>query len=344
MEGIELKSALGVMTLLGIKGIGRTTALNLIGKFETLGDAMNAGVEGMKGLATEPIRRTIAEGGNVVREAAARAADELAKANDIGATVLTPFDHAYPVRLSTIKDMPLVLYTSGDLNLLDRSVACVGTREPTQFGAAVASRLTTMLGEAGWTIVSGLARGVDSICHEAALACGAPTVAILGSGIDTYSSDAAYRLVSRIVEAGGVVMTEQPLGKPADPASLIKRNRLQTGSSVATFFMQADMESGTMHSVRYALLQGRPIFAPGIPANFAGEPLNQAAMCMTRMAAAQFGQAIEAKEEIMDAISRLDRPHVAYEIAGRDRYPEVLATIEAALQAEPCLDQAFALA
>lgn len=334
MNDVSLKSAKGIIALLGIKGLGPATALKLIGKFGTLSEVMNSDADSLKGLATEPIRRILTEGGLPVDEAVRKATDEIAKAEELGATVMSVFEEAYPKRLLGIPDRPLVIYTSGDLSLLDRSVACVGAREPTQFGVAVAHRLSSMLGEAGWTIVSGLARGVDAISHEAALACGAQTAAILGSGIDTYSSDAALALATRIVDAGGIIISEQPLGREADPSTLIRRNRIQTGVSAATFFMQANMESGTMHSVRYALLQGRPIYAPGVPAAFADEPLNQAAMCMTRMSAAQFGEAIEAKENVREAIERLERPNVAFEIAGKDRYPEVLAELEALLALE----------
>lgn len=333
MHGVELRSARGIMTLLGVKGLGPVTAMKLADRFSTLGEAAEAGHEGLKGLATEPVRRLLADGGPALAEAVAKADDELGRAAEIGAVVLSVFDEAYPRRLKDIPDRPLVIYTSGDLSLLDRSVACVGSREPTRFGATVAERLATMLGEAGWTIVSGLARGIDAACHEAALACGAPTAAILGSGIDVYASDAAFSLASRIVDAGGLIVTEQPLGREADPASLIRRNRIQTGVSAATFFMQANMESGTMHSVRYALLQGRPVYAPGVPAAFAGEPLNHAAMCMTRMDPLQFGRAIDAKPAVMEAIERMGRSRIAIEVAGRDSYPEILAQLDALVAA-----------
>lgn len=332
MENVSLRSAEGLIALMGIKGLGPATAVKLAGRFRSLSEILGSAPDDLKGLATEPIRRVLVEGGNQVTDAFGRALGEVARAEDMGARVLSAFDDGYPQRLAGIPDRPLVIYTSGDLSLLDRSVACVGTREPTQFGAAVAQRLTTMLGEAGWTIVSGLARGVDAICHEAALACGAPTAAVLGSGIDTYSSEAALRLAERIAEAGGLVISEQPLGREADPSSLIRRNRIQSGVSAATFFMQAGMESGTMHTVRYALLQGRPIFAPGIPAAFAGEELNQAAMCLTRMAAPQFGMAIDAKESVMEAIGKLDRENVAFEISGKDSYPDILRKLDGLIE------------
>jgi len=332
MENVSLRSAEGLIALMGIRSLGPATAVKLAGRFGAMSEILGSSPDDLKGLATEPIRRLLVEGGPAVADAFGRAADEIARAQDMGATVMSAFDDEYPKRLAGIPDRPLVIYTSGDLTLLDRSVACVGTREPTAFGAAVSQRLTTMLGEAGWTIVSGLARGVDAICHEAALACGAPTAAVLGSGVDVYSSEAAFNLAGRIVEAGGVIISEQPLGRQADSSSLIRRNRIQCGVSAATFFMQAGMESGTMHTVRYALLQGRPIFAPGIPASYASEELNQAAMCMTRMAASDFATAIDAKESVMEAVGRLDRENAAIEISGKDSYPDVLRHLEGLLE------------
>lgn len=334
MEDLKLKSALGIMSLMGIKGLGPATVQKLLGRFDTLGQILASSPDDLKGLATEPNRRVLTEGGPVVQAAIAKAQAEVAEAEDFGARVLSVFDEDYPRRLMSVQDRPLIIYTSGDLSLLDRSVACVGTRAPSDFGIAVTERVTATLADAGWCIVSGLARGVDAIAHEVALKHGAPTAAILGSGIDTYNSNAARDLAIRIDDAGGLIITEQPLGREADPASLIRRNRIQAGSSLATFFMQADVESGTMHSVRYALLQGRPIFAPAVPDAYANEDLNQAAMCMTRMHPQQFGAMLEAKDSVQQAIADLDRETVAFEITGKASYPAILADLEQRLEKE----------
>jgi len=332
MENIRLKTAQGILTLLGIKGLGPATALKLAGKFETMGQILNSSADDLKGLANEPIRRILTEGGPEVAAAVRRANDEIGRAEEIGATVISAFDDQYPRRLASVSDKPLVLYTSGDLSLLEKSVACVGTRNPTEFGSVVSRKVTSALGEFGWTIVSGLARGVDSICHNAALACDTPTAAVLGSGIDKYASNAAYELVTRIVEAGGIVVTEQPMGREADPSTLIRRNRIQTGVSAATVFMQADLESGTMHSVKYALLQGRPIYAPEVPAAFADEPLNRAASALTRMNPVDFGKLINANAALEEALSRLGRRTVATAITGREFYPIMISQLEDMLE------------
>jgi DNA processing protein len=340
MDDIQLKSALGIKTLLGIKGLGPTTMNKILDKFETLGDVVNSTEEILKGVATAPVRRILLEGRDAVLQAIDNAEGELFDAREMGAVIFSIYDDGYPKRLASSPDAPLVIYTSGDMNLLDRSVACIGTRSPTEFGAAVSRRVTATLAEDGWTIVSGLARGVDSIAHNIALDVKSPTAAIIGSGIDVYSSDSAFSLVERIVQSGGVVITEQSLGKEHDPSSLIRRNRIQTGVSAATFFMQGDMESGSMHAVRYALLQGRPIYVPGIPETFKSETLNHAAINMARMPARDFGRLIAAKDSIMDAIENLQRDNVGIEIAGRDYYPQMLADLDMLVANETALSSA----
>lgn len=337
MDDIQLKSALGIKTLLGIKGLGPTTMNKILENFVTLGDVVNSSEEILKGVATAPVRKVLLEGRDAVLQAIDRAEGELFDAREMGAVVFSIFDVGYPKRLASAPDAPLVIYTSGDLSLLDRSVACIGTRNPTDFGKAVSQRVTATLAEDGWTIVSGLARGVDSIAHNVALDLKTPTAAIVGSGIDVYSSDAAFSLVERIVQSGGVVLTEQPLGKDHDPSTLIRRNRIQTGVSAATFFMQGDMDSGSMHAVRYALLQGRPIYVPGIPESFKTETLNHAAINMARMPAKDFGRLIAAKDSIMEAIDNLQREHVGIEIMGRDYYPQMLADLDMLVSGENSL-------
>lgn len=334
MEDIQLKSALGIKTLLGVKGLGPTTMNKILDRFSTLGDVLNSSEEILKSVANAPVRKLLLEEPDVVLKAVETAESELFSAREFDINVYSIFDDGYPKRLASAPDAPLIIYTSGDLSLLDRSVACIGTRNPTDFGAAVARRVTATLGEAGWTIVSGLARGVDSIAHNVALDMKVPTTAILGSGLDTFSSDAAYDLAKRIVDAGGVFISEQSLGKAHDPASLIRRNRIQTGVSLATFFMQGDMDGGSMHAVRYALLQDRPIYVPGIPEAFKGEPQNHAAINLARMSPNDFGRLIVAKDSVMEAIDNLQRDHIGIEITGRDYYPQMLADLDLILANE----------
>ena len=331
MREIRTGSALGLMSIMGLHGVGPATAFKLACAFRTFDEMLSAPAEAFKGVATEPNRKLLTNEIGALSRSVDTARAEIAKAEELGASVISLFDPEYPARLAGVQDRPLVLYVSGDLSILDRSVACVGTRNPSEFGEIVAGRMSCALAEAGWNIVSGLANGIDAIAHEAALRSGAKTVAVIGSGIDTYQSRSSIEMLERILEEGGAVLTEQPLGRRADPASLVRRNRIQTGVSVATFVMQCDLESGTMHTVRYALHQGRPVLAPMVPDRFASEPANQGTVTMLRFTGPELAEhLVPAPSKQLRKILEeefADRP-VARGIAGKDAYPEILRDLE----------------
>ena len=177
---------------------------------------------------------------------------------------LTLSDERYPDRLRNLPDPPPLLYVRGDVELLarERLVAVIGTREPTVFGISAAQELTGALADGGWGIVSGLAKGIDTIAHRTALEHGAPTIAVMGGGLDRVYPAENKGLAAQIVEEGGALISEQPFGEQARPQHLIARDRLQSGLSVAVVVAQSGVRSGTMHTVRFAAAQGRPVFCP----------------------------------------------------------------------------------
>ena len=177
---------------------------------------------------------------------------------------LTPSDEHYPDRLRNLSDPPPLLYVHGDVELLarERLVAVVGTREPTVFGISAAENLTGALADGGWGIVSGLAKGIDTIAHRTALEHGAPTIAVMGGGLDRVYPAENKDLAARIVDQGGALISEQPFGEQARPQHLIARDRLQSGLSAAVVVAQSGVRSGTMHTARFAAAQGRPLFCP----------------------------------------------------------------------------------
>jgi len=337
MHDIETKSALGLMTMLALRGVGPATALKVANAFNTFGEVFEAPPEAFKGIANEPNRKLLTENRDALLRAHEGVYEEIQNTWDIGAKVVTMFDRDYPARLHGIKDQPIVLYYSGNLSVLDNAVACVGTREPTEFGSVAAERMTGALADEGYTIVSGLARGIDSIAHRAAIEHNAPTVAVLGSGIDTYSSDSAINLVQEILEKGGLVLTEQPLGRDHDPTTLIRRNRIQTGVSLATFVMQCNIPSGTMHAVRYSLHQGRPIYAPAVPERFRHDLGNHGVTNLLRLRGPELAELLDPapSKDLRRILEEefADRP-VARGVAGRDAYPSLFAEL-AALQGGP---------
>lgn len=189
---------------------------------------------------------------------------ELSGYQDAGVDVIAFFDDRYPSALSEITDPPPVLFAKGNIDLLSqpRKVAVVGTREPSIFGETAAKTLTAELGRAGWIIVSGLATGIDTFAHETALGVGAPTIAVLGNGLDRIYPKTNEGLANRILKNDGLLLSELPFGAPPIPRNLIARDRLQSGLAAAVVVAQTGIKGGTMHTARFAVEQGRPLFCP----------------------------------------------------------------------------------
>ncbi len=192
--------------------------------------------------------------------------------------IVTIEDGEYPRLLTNTNDPPPLLYVRGALSSLDEwALAVVGTRSPTVYGKEATRRLIADLAERGVTIVSGLARGIDSIAHETALDAGGRTIAILGSGVDVIYPERNHNLVTRILEQGqGAIISELPLGTSPAPANFPPRNRIISGLSLATLVVEAGAKSGALITVGFALEQGREVFAvPGSILSKASEGTNQ---------------------------------------------------------------------
>jgi DNA processing protein len=189
---------------------------------------------------------------------------ELERVRHAGALVLTWRDAEYPARLAAIPDPPPVLYLKGALTPADTfALAMVGTRRPTVYGRGVAEKLAAELAAVGVTIVSGLAKGIDSHAHRGALGGGGRTIAVLGHGVDTCYPPENRLLLAQIVEAGAVV-TEYPLGTGPMAENFPPRNRIISGLAAGVLVVEAGDKSGALITSRFAAEQGRDVFAvPG---------------------------------------------------------------------------------
>ena len=179
--------------------------------------------------------------------------------------VLTLADHRFPPDLLQMADPPVMLYVMGDLEVLahPRRLAMVGSRNPTPQGEANAHQFACALGQAGVCVVSGLALGVDGAAHEGALEGGAPTIAVVGTGLDRVYPRRHLALAHRIA-AHGAIVSEYPLGTPPINANFPQRNRLIAGLSQGTLVVEATLKSGSLITARLAAEQGREVFAiPG---------------------------------------------------------------------------------
>ncbi len=179
--------------------------------------------------------------------------------------LLSLADPRYPQELLQVSDPPLLLYVDGDVGALHhpQKLAIVGSRNPTPAGLAHARQFARAMGEAGSCVVSGLALGVDGAAHQGALEAGAPTLALVGTGLDqTYP--ARHRDLALRIAAQGAVVSEFPLGSPPLAAHFPKRNRLIAALGRGTLVVEAALQSGSLITARLAADLGREVFAiPG---------------------------------------------------------------------------------
>lgn len=180
-----------------------------------------------------------------------------------GTQFVVAADPTYPRLLREVHDPPIGLYRRGNTPAGQRCIAIVGSRRTTQYGLTVARTFAGELTRAGFCIVSGLARGIDTAAHEGALAAGGTTVAVLGCGIDRVYPPENLGLQRRI-EAAGAVLSEFPFGRPTDRQSFAMRNRIVSGMSEAVIVVESGASGGAMITARFAGEQGRLLFAvPG---------------------------------------------------------------------------------
>ncbi|MBN1311510.1 MAG: DNA-processing protein DprA [Anaerolineae bacterium] len=176
-------------------------------------------------------------------------------------TVLTWEDVSYPANLLHCDDAPPVLFVRGEILGRDaRAVALVGTRQPSCRGIALAKQMACELGMRGWTIVSGLALGIDTASHLGALEAGARTLAVLGSGLERLYPPANVKLAERVTHSGALVAEVHPRVN-VNPQHLMARNRITSGLSRAVIVVEAHTDGGSVSTARRAWQQGRAVFA-----------------------------------------------------------------------------------
>jgi DNA processing protein len=304
-------SAEGMLTLLGLKGIGPHSAERLSHRFRYIDEIKTASERELVAvLPTKAAAQTLRDR-SAWTQAAAEAERTLEAAERFGVRIITLADPDYP---------PLL-----------RDVACIGTREPSTFGLQVTRRIVEVLTSAGWSIVSGLAVGVDTEAHKSALDCGGHTVAILANGLDHVYPKANQRLAEQILEAGGAVISEQRFAVPPAARNLVQRDRLQSGMSQATIVMQTDIIGGSMHTVRFTLQQGRLLFAPVPQGRHAEEAKSRGILALTQQDGAALASSI-ARDPTYAALLRgkfRDVPP-AMGLKGKDDYELMLQKLEEA--------------
>ncbi len=190
---------------------------------------------------------------------------EMRRIEKLAVTVLTWDDPDYPSLLKQIADPPFVLYVRGELLPRDEwAVAVVGTRSASIYGKEVSRKLSSGMASAGVTIVSGLALGIDTQAHRAAIDADGRTIAVLGSGVDVIYPSSNRQLAEKIIEHGAIV-SEFPVGTRPDSGNFPRRNRIISGLSLGVLMVEGAVHSGARITIDYALAQGRETFA--VPGN-----------------------------------------------------------------------------
>jgi DNA processing protein len=191
-------------------------------------------------------------------------AAELQKAHDLGARIITAEDDEYPAALREIHDPPIVLYVLGQITERDRNtVAVVGSRRASHYATECAKKLSFQMAYAGLTVISGLARGIDTAAHQGALAAKGRTLAVIGAGLAHLYPPENAELAERIA-ANGAVISEFPIDTKPDRQTFPIRNRIVTGCSFGVLVVEAGANSGALISANQAAEQGRTLYAvPG---------------------------------------------------------------------------------
>ena len=199
------------------------------------------------------------------------------KLKELDISYVTPEDETYPERLLNIFDSPLALFYRGDISLLrdDRTLAVIGTRRPTGYGRLIAEKFARELAKEGITIISGMASGIDSIAHMAALENAGRTVAVLGCGVERCYPEENYSLYRRLINAG-LIISEYGPGVLPLKQNFPERNRIISGLSDGILVVEAKKKSGTMITVDSGLEQGKTIYAiPGRIGDIQSEGTNR---------------------------------------------------------------------
>ena len=253
-----------VVALSLVPGVGPTRVRALLAAFGSAGAVLGASASRLAGVDGIGRATAAAIAGADTRDAVDQ---QFERAATIGARLITLADPEYPAALREIYDPPPALWVLGRFDAADdRAVAVVGTRKASETGRRVAERFATGFAEAGMTVVSGLAYGIDVAAHRATLAAGGRTVAVLGSGVDRIYPARHGDVVRRIVSDDlGAVVSEFPLGTGPDATNFPRRNRIISGMAAGTVVAEARDRGGALLTAGIALEQNREVFA--VPAS-----------------------------------------------------------------------------
>ena len=298
----------GWLRLEQTSGVGPDTARKLLSAFGMPENILAAGFSALRQVVSERVAQALS--GPPTSDTLELIERTAAWAENPGNHVLTLADADYPKALLDIADPPIVLYAKGRLDLLSRpAVAVVGSRNATAQGILNAEKFSEALGQAGLTIISGMALGIDTAAHQGALRAhtsgdiGGSTIAVIGTGADIVYPARNRSLAHRIAEMGCIV-SEYPLGMPGIAANFPRRNRIISGLAQGVLVIEAAAQSGSLITARMAAEQGRDVFA--IPGSI-HSPLAKGCHQLIKQGA----KLVESAQDILEELSHCYPAHAA---------------------------------
>lgn len=267
MSRFSFEQLLKLKILLSVEGIGPVKIKNLLSHFGKIDNLLSTDIHSI--MAVDGISSILAKKIIEVRknfsDIEKNFDKELENLHKIGGKLFSLWDDDYPYLLKKIYDPPILLYCLGDFTEEDKStVAIVGTRTPTAYGKEVCAKFADELASQKITIVSGLARGIDTIAHNSAINAGGRTIAVLGSGIDNIYPPENKKLANLICKNGAVI-SEFELGTKPDAVNFPRRNRIISGLSLGSIIIETKFSGGAMQTAALAFDQNREVFA--VPGN-----------------------------------------------------------------------------
>lgn len=258
---LSAEEVLHWLALRMVPGLGTLGTLKLLKKLKSPQAIFRASATELEAAGLSPSQaRNVASGCSFED-----AVNQQQKMMAAGARLITIHDPGYPARLRDIFDPPLLLFALGKTELVHSyALAVVGTRSPTPYGLAAAERLSADLAQAGLSIISGMARGVDTAAHRAALQATGNTIAVLGCGVDVLYPSSNRKLYEEISKRG-LLLSEFPMEAPAFPQNFPVRNRIVSGLGLGVLIVEGAQHSGSGITARLAMDQGREVFA--VPGN-----------------------------------------------------------------------------
>jgi len=262
-------SVADLLVLSQIPGIGANRVRTLVSHFKNSSSVFNASakeIESVEGFSKKLAYAILHYVNSSLFDEGKKFAErQLSKLNHIEGQIITYWDKQYPETLKKIYDPPPFIFLKGDIIETDKyAIAIVGTRSPSEYGISITERFTQELIKLGITIVSGLARGIDTVAHRTALRFNGRTLAVIGSGLDIIYPPENKKLYERICENGSII-SEYEMGAKPDAGNFPKRNRIISGLSLGTLIIETDLGGGAMITANTALDQNREVFA--IPGN-----------------------------------------------------------------------------